>query len=137
MSGSGENNAGLPLADFKSMRTQIREMKEKFNESLRKLLEDFTDENIRRVHATDELRKAIQEDLKGQVENLRTLVERKSETTIKRTQSTPSSATITASVTSDLAEENRKWQEHVRTALADIADRLNRMQQRMEEIFQV
>jgi hypothetical protein len=124
-------------AQFQFPTNEFRQITDTHHATLRKLLEGFTDENIRRVHATDELRRAIQQDLKGQVDQLKTLVDQKPKPSVQRAQSTPSSATITASVANDLTEENRNWQDQVRTALAEISDRLDRMQERMEEIFQV
>jgi hypothetical protein len=117
-------------AQFQFPTNEFRQITDTHHATLRKLLEGFTDENLRRVHATDELRRAIQQDLKGQVDQ-------KPKPSVQRAQSTPSSATITASVANDLTEENRNWQDQVRTALAEISDRLDRMQERMEEIFQV
>lgn len=124
-------------AQFQFPTNEFRQITDTHHASLRNLLEGFTDENIRRVHATDELRSAIQQDLKGQVDQLKTLVDQKPKPSVQRAQSTQSSATITASVANDLTEENRNWQDQVRTALAEISDRLDRMQERMEEIFQV
>ncbi len=109
---------------------EFRQITDQHHNSLRRLLEDWTDESIRRVRATDELRAAIQQDIKVQVDRLKKLSENPAPTPA----ATQTAGTITASAT---AEESREWREDVRAELGIVIGKLDRMQERLEEIFQV
>ncbi|MGB0583193.1 MAG: hypothetical protein ACPGVU_26205, partial [Limisphaerales bacterium] len=104
---------------------EFRQITDQHRDSLRKLLEDWTDESIRRVRATDELRAAIQQDIKTQADRLKQLAEAR-----------PTVTTGTATATAD-SEQDREWRESVQGELGTIIDKLDRMHDRMEEIFQI
>lgn len=123
------------LAEIRSATGQIqfptdefRQITDQHHESLRKLLEDWTDESIRRVHATDELRAAIQQDIKTQADRLKQLAD-----------AAPGPAATTAgTITASASDEpNQQWRESVATELRTIIDKLDRMHVRMDEIFQI
>jgi len=111
---------------------EFRQITGQHHDSLRKLLEDWTEESIRRVRATDELRAAIQQDLKTQADRLRQLAES------RPADSTASIAPTSGTVTTSLTEaETREWRDQVKAELQTIIARLDRMHDRMEEIFQI
>lgn len=109
---------------------EFRQITDEHHDSLRKLLEDWTDESIRRVRATDELRDAIQQDIKVQVDRLKKLADAPTAHPV----ATPTTGTITASAA---GEESLQWRENVGEELEQIIAKLDRMQERMEEIFQI
>jgi len=109
---------------------EFRQITDEHHNSLRKLLEDWTNESIRRVRATDELRTAIQQDIKVQVDRLKKIADAPTATPV----ATRTTGTITASAA---GEESGKWRENVGEELAQIIAKLDRMQERMEEIFQI
>ena len=111
---------------------EFRQITDQHHDSLRKLLEDWTDESIRRVRATDELRAAIQQDVKTQAERLRLLVE--SQPRANPTTAMHTTGTVTTSVTD---AESREWRDTVQSELQKIIAKLDRMHNRMEEIFQI
>ena len=107
---------------------EFRQITDQHHDSLRKLLEDWTDENIRRVRATDELRAAIQQDIKTQAERLKQIAETRPSAT----------ATTTGTMTTNVeSEQDREWRDGVQAELRTIIDKLDRMHDRMEEIFQI
>ena len=107
---------------------EFRQITDQHHDSLRKLLEDWTDENIRRVRATDELRAAIQQDIKTQADRLKQIAETRPSAT----------ATTTGTMTTNVeSEQDREWRDGVQAELRTIIDKLDRMHDRMEEIFQI
>jgi hypothetical protein len=111
---------------------EFRLITDQHNDSLRKLLEGWTDESVRRVRATDELRAAIQQDVKTQADRLRQLVD--SHPAPAPTTGTVTTGTVTASAGDG---ESREWHDSVQAELATIIGKLDRMHDRMEEIFQI
>lgn len=139
------NTTGSDLA-LKSLSQTV----ENHQKSMQKLLTDFMNENIRqtrgaeefrnemrqenvrRLRATDELRAAIQQDVKTQADRLRQLVD-------AHPAASPSSTTLTTGTITTSAgdSDGREWRDGVQTELKAILEKLDRMHDRMEEIFQI
>jgi len=117
----------------------LRDLIKHHEETLRQLMSDWNEESEQRRRANQELRDLLRADIAGQAARLRKLLDASPPAPHPTVPSpTPTSGTITASAHG--AEESRPdaaWQEEVRGELSGIVDRLERLSERVEEIFQI
>jgi hypothetical protein len=104
------------------------------HDALRQLLAEWNTEGEHRRRANEELRPLMREDIRGQADRFRQLLE-----AAPTPAPTPTTGTITASSANAPGEapDDQVWRDEVRAELRRIVDRLERMSERMEEIFQI
>lgn len=117
----------FPTAEFS-------QLVERHRESIRQLLTDWGKENSRRTRANDQLRDAIREDIRAQTARLKQLMDESPAKPTPQVSATQTSGTITASATD---EHDEAWREEIQSELRQIVDRLDRMSERMDEIFSI
>lgn len=134
------------LNEFKSLRAEVRDLGGRLDATvtaleriagqnqaaLEQLLAGFREENAERVRAVAQLRGTLQDELVQAANRLRSMADALPETPVSAAESPTTSP---ANHEAALAGQS-EWRQEVRTELHRVGERLDRIQQRMEEIFQ-
>ena len=105
----------------------LRPLIEQQRNSLRELLSGWNEEGARRLQATERLREVIQEDIRVQADRLKLLLDQPPAALV------PTTGTITASANTN----DEAWREELRAELRRIVEKLERLSERMDEIYRI